>query len=69
MSWAPWRKSRCPHTEIIGIYGDEITMAGGYRLRCAKCRKRLYGPVSLATHGIDQFGTFPLEQPQGAHRD
>lgn len=43
-----WR--RCPHVCTIGIYGDEINQAIGYRLQCLDCGRLLDGPVAWATH-------------------
>ena len=49
---APWRQSgkwkHCPHTRIRAIYGDEIYVAGGRRLRCRDCGNALDGPLELA---------------------
>lgn len=42
--------NRCPHSRLVGIYGDMINAVGGYRLRCLDCRRLLDGPVSLAKH-------------------
>lgn len=45
-----WRRNRCPHVHIRGIYGDEINHTPGYRrLRCIDCGLLLDGPVNLAT--------------------
>lgn len=41
-------KRRCPHAALKGIYGDEITAVGGWRLLCGDCGSFLDGPVSLA---------------------
>lgn len=40
--------NRCPHTRIIGIYGDEANH--GFRLRCADCGRLLDGPAKLANY-------------------
>lgn len=41
--------SRCPHTNLRGIYGDEINRTPkGRRLRCEDCGRLLDGPVSLS---------------------
>lgn len=42
-------KRRCPHSNLVGIYGDEINFYGGWRLHCRDCGQFLNGPVSLAT--------------------
>lgn len=42
------KRLRCPHSNLRGIYGDEIIMAGYRRLRCLDCRAYLDGPVILA---------------------
>lgn len=39
---------RCPHSNLRGIYGDEINMVGGLRLQCRDCGSYLNGPVTLA---------------------
>lgn len=38
----------CSHTEIRGIYGDEIHACHGYRLQCLDCKSFLEGPAALA---------------------
>lgn len=49
MRWWEFRKrSRCPHSRLKGIYGDEIIAAGYARLWCRDCGKLLDGPVHLA---------------------
>lgn len=47
---AEWRRLRrhCPHSDLIGIYGDLVNAVGGWRLRCRDCGRYLDGPVSLA---------------------
>lgn len=46
---AQWlRRRRCPHSNLEGIYGDEINATGGLRLYCWDCHRFLDGPVSLA---------------------
>lgn len=41
-------RRRCPHSDLTGIYGDEIIAAAWYRLFCRGCRRFIDGPVSLA---------------------
>ena len=41
-------RSRCPHSNLTGIYGDAINHCGGYRLRCDDCGRFIDGPVALA---------------------
>jgi hypothetical protein len=41
-------RKRCPHSDLQGIYGDEILTANFYRLWCRACRRFIDGPVSLA---------------------
>jgi hypothetical protein len=41
-------RRRCPHSDLQGIYGDEIANVGFYRLFCRACRRFIDGPVSLA---------------------
>jgi hypothetical protein len=39
----------CPHSNLRGIYGDEVNHTGGfYRLQCMDCWRFLDGPVVLA---------------------
>lgn len=45
-----WRSRHCPHSNLRGIYGDEIIARGFFRLECEDCQRRLDGPVSLAKH-------------------
>lgn len=40
--------NRCPHTNLIGIYGDAINHCGGYRLWCSDCKRYINGQVDLA---------------------
>lgn len=54
MSRAPYRgwfgrraRRRCPHSQLLGLYGDEINRVGGWRLFCNGCRRYLDGPVRL----------------------
>lgn len=44
----PFKKNRCPHSNVWGIFGDQINMTGGYRLRCFDCGLYLDGPVQIA---------------------
>lgn len=46
--WQLRARRACPHRDLEGIYGDEITLVGYYRLRCHRCGRWLDGPVSLA---------------------
>lgn len=46
--FGPRARRRCPHSNLIGIYGDQINAAGGLRLLCCDCGGRLGGPVGLA---------------------
>lgn len=40
----------CPHSNLRGIYGDEINHTPGFRrLKCLSCGRLLDGPVMLAT--------------------
>lgn len=41
-------RRRCPHSCLLGIYGDAINYAGGFRLACLHCARLLDGPVTLA---------------------
>lgn len=44
-----FKKNRCPHSTLRGIYGDEINRTPGFRrLECLDCRTLLDGPVSLS---------------------
>jgi len=44
------KKSRCPHSNLRGIYGDEVIFAtpNWNRLQCLDCGQFLDGPVKLA---------------------
>ena len=44
------KKSRCPHSNLRGIYGDEVIFATPHysRLQCIDCGKFLDGSVELA---------------------
>lgn len=42
------RKWRCPHSNVQGIYGDEINHSHGRRLFCMDCGRLLDGPVLIA---------------------
>jgi hypothetical protein len=48
--WQFKKRSRCPHRQLRGIFGDEIIFATPFysRLQCLECGKYLDGPVSLA---------------------
>lgn len=47
--WSRFRKRRyCPHSDLSGIYGDEINAVGGWRLQCRDCGRYIDGPVALA---------------------
>jgi hypothetical protein len=41
-------RRRCPHSDLQGIYGDEVVAVGWWRLWCRGCRRFVDGPVSLA---------------------
>ena len=43
-------RKRCPHSNLRGIYGDEVIFATPRfsRLQCLDCRQFLDGPVMLA---------------------
>jgi hypothetical protein len=41
-------RRRCPHSDLQGIYGDEIALHGFWRLFCRACRRFIDGPVTLA---------------------
>jgi hypothetical protein len=41
-------RRRCPHSDLQGVYGDEVRAAGWYRLWCRACHRFVDGPVSLA---------------------
>lgn len=42
-------KKHCPHSNLRGIYGDEINHTpGNRRLICLDCYRYLDGPVRLA---------------------
>lgn len=41
------KRLRCPHSNLRGIYGDEVNSVGR-RLQCLDCGSYLDGPVILA---------------------
>lgn len=43
-----FQRLRCPHSNLVGIYGDDINVHGGRRLACLDCGSTLDGPVILA---------------------
>lgn len=45
-----WRERRhCPHSDVRGIYGDEINYTPGFRrMQCSDCGRLLDGPVWIA---------------------
>lgn len=43
-----FRAWHCPHSNLRGIYGDEINATGGRRLACLDCGRLLDGAVMLA---------------------
>jgi hypothetical protein len=43
-----FKRLRCPHSNLRGIYGDEIIAVGYRRLHCLDCGAYLDGPVILA---------------------
>lgn len=47
--WQFKKRAACPHSNLRGIYGDEIITARFKRLWCADCGRLLDGPVSLAS--------------------
>lgn len=55
MSIFKWR--RCPHSNIRGVYGDEIIFAANWRrLQCLDCWRYLDGPLSLANNDTYDWG-------------
>jgi len=48
--WQFVRRSRCPHSRVRGIYGDEIIFGtpNWNRIQCLDCGKFLDGPVGIA---------------------
>lgn len=48
MTLGIFKRFRCPHVDVRGIYGDEINHVGGYRLQCFDCGAFLDGPASIA---------------------
>lgn len=49
-------RSRCPHSRLRGIYGDEVIIGTPRfsRLQCRDCGKFLDGPVVLAEMRRDE---------------
>jgi len=48
LKYTVFNKNRCPHSNLEGIYGDQVNNSGGYRLWCKDCGRLLDGPVELA---------------------
>lgn len=46
--WQFSKLAACPHSNLYGIYGDEIIAAGYKRLLCLDCNRFIDGPVMLA---------------------
>ncbi len=43
------QRRHCPHSDVRGIYGDEINHTpGGRRLQCRDCGRLLDGPPGIA---------------------
>lgn len=57
--WEFRKRSRCPHVNVRGIYGDEIIFAtpNWNRIQCLDCGKFLDGPVSIAVARQSQVGS------------
>lgn len=44
-----FKRNRCPHANIRGVYGDEIIFVAGWRrLQCVDCGRYLDGGLELA---------------------
>lgn len=52
-------RRRCPHSRLVGIYGDPVNHKGGWRLACLQCARYIDGPVMLARHRMDEQATRP----------
>lgn len=59
-------RKRCPHSDLEGIYGDQINHVGGWRLWCHDCRRYIDGPVSLATSRRNEIPTPAPERTTAA---
>ena len=53
------QRKRCPHVDVIGIYGDAINHCGGYRNFCRDCGRYLDGQVSIS---VDRQGLIELAE-------
>ncbi len=43
-------RKHCPHVDVIGVWGDAINHAPGYRRNyCRDCGRHLDGPVTIST--------------------
>lgn len=49
------RGRHCPHSDLTGIYGDEVNATGGFRLSCNTCGRLVDGPVRLAESRRAEF--------------
>lgn len=54
--WLATRRHRktCPHSNVHGVYGDDINRLGGARLWCGDCGSALAGPVEIANLRADE---------------
>lgn len=48
-------RRRCPHSQLMGVYGDEITYVGWWRIWCRGCGRYLDGPVSLVASRFSEI--------------
>lgn len=56
MKYRWYNRSRCPHTHVRGIYGDENNHTpNGSRLQCFDCYRFLDGPVWIAQARRDEY--------------
>lgn len=46
---ALFKRNRCPHVFIYGLYGDVAKACAPYRLFCPSCKTFLEGPVEIST--------------------
>ena len=58
------QRKRCPHVDVIGIYGDAINHCGGYRNFCRDCGRYLDGQVSIS---VDRQALIELAEWDRVH--
>lgn len=59
-----WKRLHCPHSNVRGIYGDEINHTPGFRRNeCLDCERLLDGPVIMSRDPM--YRTVPTVEHDG----